>query len=105
MAAYKAMGFAVDLGIRDIMVEGDSQNVISILECMEDSFSSFGHLTQSIILVGRACRSFSFGHVGKQGNGVAYRLARHAKQGPKLMVWMEEVSSYVSALVYAEIPH
>ena len=48
LAAVRAISFALELHLPSVIVEGDSELIISALQSEEESFTSFGHLISSI---------------------------------------------------------
>ena len=48
LATMRAISFALELHLPSIIVEGDSELIISALRSKEESFTSFGHLISSI---------------------------------------------------------
>lgn len=45
-AAIKALGFAQDIGISSIILEGDSEGIIKALVSDDESFASYSHLVE-----------------------------------------------------------
>ena len=48
MAAVRAITFALELHLPSVIIEGDTELIISALRSEEESFSSYGHLISSV---------------------------------------------------------
>ena len=62
MATGKAISFAIDLNLPSIIIEGDSEVVITVLWSKSESLSSFGHLITSTKQSLDAFHSYFFSH-------------------------------------------
>ncbi|XP_075640217.1 uncharacterized protein LOC142611959 [Castanea sativa] len=77
MAARRALTLALETGFQPIILEGDSQTLISALENNTHSLSSFGHIMKDI-------------------QYLASSLARRAVSLTHMQVWMEDVPLDIS---------
>ena len=68
LATMQAIHFALDLGLIDVILEGDSQVVISALKTVDVSMASFGNLLESVKLSINAFNCISFFHTLKLSN-------------------------------------
>ena len=78
-AAEMGLQFAKDIGVRDIILEGDSLNVYRALLGLSSPPPSVDAV---IIGVQNACSEFryvGFSHTRRQGNRLAYLLTKYAK--------------------------
>ena len=91
LTVVRAISFTLELHLPSVIVEGDSELIISALRSEEESFTSFDHLISSIkqSLVIFSCISFS--HTRNTGNSLAHNLAQYARHIDTLTVWMEDV--------------
>ena len=62
LAAAKAISFALDKGLNSVIVEGDSEVIIKVLQREDASFATFGHLISTTKLPIVAFSSISFSH-------------------------------------------
>ena len=90
MVEARAMAFAMEIGCPPFIHEGDSVTVIKTLNSEEESLFPFGHILTAAKKMTESI-SFSFSHVRKVGNFVAYNLAKHARYVSDYLVWMEDV--------------
>ena len=72
-AALRAVQFALELGIQDVHLEGDSAIVISAISGSEFYFAPFEHITQEVVLL-LMCRSSCVSYMGDKGNRVVHGL-------------------------------
>lgn len=82
--------FAKDIGIHNLIMEGDSLIIHRALGETSDPPSSVASITQG---VQEPCKDFhgvEFSHVRRQGNRPAHLLARHALGIVNFITWIEE---------------
>ena len=91
MAAKRAAISANELGFKNVCFEGDAEGVVrSIRE--EDSSNAFvGHLVKDFMYIASLFQTYSISHVRRQGNSVAYALAKEARMSFSLSIWMDDV--------------
>ena len=83
-AAARAIAFALEIGCRSFVLEGDSESVIKTLSSEDESLAPFGHiLTSAKSKIDANCISFSY--VRRLGNSVAHNLAKRVSG---YSVWM-----------------
>ena len=104
LAARQAALFVQEVGLHSSILEGDSEIVINSLRKGEMFQSTFGHLIQDTMVYINSLQSFSFSHIYRQGNSVADALAKKAKFGSSLTIWMESVSPDICTFVSADKP-
>ena len=91
LAARRGLEVVVETGFRNIVLESDSQILITAVR--EDSYSlaSFSHLVKDIQFIASYLSSINYTYVRRQCNGLAHSLARRAKSLSQFQVWMEDV--------------
>ncbi|XP_075675266.1 uncharacterized protein LOC142644567 [Castanea sativa] len=97
IAATRALEFAREIGITDVILEGDSWLVHHALTSSEQSLSPFGLLVEDVKLFSTRFHTLLYSHTKREVNKVAHGLARHAIYVSDYVVWME----YVPPLSYA----
>ena len=99
LACRRAISFAAELGLRDVVIEGDSEiifkHLISDLVCQ----ASFGNLVEDVKFAAQAFRLCSFSHVKCNGNYVADKLAKLAKHAIVPQIWLGDIHSDATYLV------
>ena len=90
LAVGRALWFAKELGFWSLIVEGDSEVIINLINGGNMTQSEFGHILQDISFLCSFFSYVSFCHVKRQGNCVAHRLARRAVTSP-LDIWIKFV--------------
>ena len=91
LAAVRAISFALELHLPSVIVEGDSELIISAIQSEEESFTSYGHLISSIKQSLGSFSCISFSHTRRSSNSLAHNLAQYARHIDALTVWMEDV--------------
>ena len=76
---------------RNIVLESDSQILITTLQGDSYSLASVGHLVKDIQFLASYLSSFNFTHVRRHCNALAHSLARRAQRLSQPQVWMEDV--------------
>ena len=79
MAAARAISFTQGLGFTSFILEGDSVNIIKVLQSDDESFSPYSLILSSAKSMVVTGSSIKYSHVGRTGNIVAHDLAKHAR--------------------------
>ncbi|KAK7828360.1 hypothetical protein CFP56_030324 [Quercus suber] len=95
IAAQRAVIFLQELGLGSSIFEGDSETSILAIKSQCFHHSLVGHLIKDIMSSVSSLNYFSFSHTCRQGNGLAYALARRARFSFPILVWMESVPSSI----------
>ena len=90
LAARRDLVFAKELGFDKVVVEGDSEIVITAILGDYMDYSYMGHVLQDIKFMFSSFSFISIKHIHREGNCVAHRLARKVARSP-FLVWMESV--------------
>ena len=90
------MAFAEEVGLRDVVFEGDSQLIINAVHGTGEVASSVLNIIHGVLRKAQCFRTFDFLHTKRQGNVPAHLLAQHAQKVESLVVWLEECPSQVA---------
>ena len=90
-AARAATQLAIDVGILDVEIEGDSAGIVSALVDPNPCLALFGHLIEDTRHLAQSLNFVSFKHVKREGNSVAHALAKKAKSSKPFEIWLETV--------------
>ncbi|XP_075640585.1 uncharacterized protein LOC142612370 [Castanea sativa] len=99
---YDEAGIGIVIRDSSGQFEGDSEVVIKALKSEDIFCFSFGHIVRDTLVCVNSLRSFSFAHIVRQGNFVAYALAQRTRLSFPLLVWMEDVPSDIDSFVIAD---
>ena len=102
LACRRSIVFAVELGLQDVVFEGDSEVIFKLLTAEQPCMSAFGHIIEDSRSLATTLRSATFTHTKRQGNNVANKLAKLAKNLYEPQVWLEDIHSNVTELVTAD---
>lgn len=80
-----------DMGIRDVLIEGDSLIVQRALNELASPPSSVDAIIMGIQDASADFHHIAFTHVSRQGNKPAYLLAKYAKSIDNILVWIKEI--------------
>ncbi|KAA3472112.1 reverse transcriptase [Gossypium australe] len=101
-ACERAILFAIDMGFRKIMVEGDSLTVIKKIRAELDDRSVIRPIIRNIRMLAKGFEQISFSFIPRKGNRVAHTLAAEGHRWPLPCYWVEEVPECVNHIVEAD---
>lgn len=102
LVALQAVEFSRDLGLQDIILEGDSLQVVNVILEHEDSWCRFGEIEVDIKLVLGSFRSWDIKHVKWSQNNAAHGLAKESVKEVMDKVWMEEIPLCIFNTIFSE---
>ena len=82
--------FARDVGLQNVVLEGDSLILINALCGTSSPPASVEPIAMGVLDLCREFRSIAFSHVRRQGNEPAHILAKHASSVADFISWIEE---------------
>ena len=103
LAANKALEFAQEMGLFDVVLEGDSSLVMASLNSKDPGLASYGLLLQDTLSLSSVFSKLSYSHTKREGNAVAHNLAQLAVNLPNCVIWMEDVPSNVLSFYQADL--
>ena len=95
LAARRAVIFARELSLFNIIVEGDCLHVIQALQRPNPCNLLFGHIIDETKRMGQLLRGCRFQHVRREGNSLAHSLAKKAVLTADVEVWVEDLPEEV----------
>ena len=90
LAVRRAINFAKELSIHQMVIEGDSLRAIQAINEARPIRTMYGRVVNDIIFL-PSSMSCSFLHVKRKGNSLAHALARRAVSSANLNVWLENL--------------
>lgn len=99
LACRKAISFALEIDLQEVMFEGDSDTIIRSLNIEPPCMAPFGHIIEDTRSIASSLRYHSFSHVKRSGNCVADQLAKLAKYCNSTQIWMEDIHREAHNLV------
>ena len=102
--AYEAgLLLARHLGLRDIVLEGDSLIISNALKRLTLSPSSVDAIMEGIHELGAEIGVVLFSHVCRMGNKPAHILARQAKNLVNDVIWIEEIPCCIQQALVQDV--
>jgi len=92
MATQRALKLALETGFHQIILEGNSQILISDMENSSDSLSNIGHIVKGIQYITFYFSKIHYSHVRRHCNTVAHSLVKRAISFSQMQIWMEDAS-------------
>ena len=99
LGCRKAISFSIELGLQDVVFEGDSEIIYKHLVSDSTCMTAFGHIIEDSRRLATRLRSVSFSHVRRKGNKVTDKLAKLAKFLYEPQIWLEDIHSDVTNFV------
>ena len=103
LAANKALEFAKEMGISEVVLEDDFSLVMTALNSKNLGLAPFGLLIQDSLNVSTSFSKLSYSHTKREGNTVVHNLAQLAVNFPNCVIWMEDVPSDVLSFYHADL--
>ncbi|KAF5475513.1 hypothetical protein F2P56_007313 [Juglans regia] len=97
IAALRALQFISHLGISHLILEGDSLIVVEAIQSTSIVEFSYSPTIREIKLLLSQFQSYDILHVGRQGNGIAHKMARHARVVENTLQWWFHPSDFIKA--------
>ena len=103
MACRRAVKFAYEVGIQEVIFEGDSLTVIPALNNGAASEAPYGNLIDDIIILASHLSKVEFCHVKRSCNRVADALAKRAKTRYVIQAWIEDLPIDIAPLANFDV--
>lgn len=87
--------FALDVGVRDVTLEGDSLGICNALQGLCNVSSSVHNIIAGTLHLAKGFRNVAFSHIKRQANVPAHMLAQHATNVKNYVAWLEECPIHV----------
>lgn len=72
------VGFAMEVGVRDVTFEGDSQVICNAIHGLTEATPTVQNVVLGILMRAPVFRTFDFSHAKREGNTLAHILAHYA---------------------------
>ena len=89
------------LGLENIMLEGDSLQIIQAVQA-KDCRGVASHIIAGIIQEMLKFRMAVTRHISRNGNKVAHELAQYAKRSGELKSWFGTAPEFVAGLLHTD---
>ena len=103
-AMEAAVIFARDVGIQNIIFEGDCLQVYNCLHGTSKAPPAVANVLNGISFHLQSFRSFDFSHIRRDGNKPAHILAQHAQFVSDFVAWVEETPSFLETVIASDVP-
>ena len=103
LACRRAVQFAREIGLSQVIFEGDSSIVIQAVQEGYSDVLPFGHVIEDIRVLALDFQFTSFTFVSRVCNVVADALAKKAKTCRGTQVWLEELPEDIASLASFDV--
>ena len=103
IVVYSGIILASDIGFHKVVVEGDSKVVMMVLQQGREILKPNGLLIEDIRLSSTIFTQLHYSHTKREGDKVAYSLARYALHVFDVVVWIEDVPPQVVSILQADL--
>ena len=100
----KEVLFAKEIGLRQVIFEGDSVVIIQAIIQGNSASAEYGNIIEDIRSLAADFDFCLFIHVKRNCNVVADALAKKAKTLSDLVVWLEDVPEDIASLLLFDVP-
>ncbi|XP_042944578.1 uncharacterized protein LOC122278455 [Carya illinoinensis] len=90
VAALRATMLCAELGLTQIILEGDAPNVVQAVQHKEENWSAFGMVIRDIKSLLSKAREWSIQHTPREFNVIAHTLAKYALTCSKDCILLED---------------
>ena len=90
LACRRALQFAIDIGFFDLIIEGDSVQVMNAIRSRKADLSRLGHIFEDIQVLISGQNWVEVEWVNRKANSFAHNLARYAKNVSDDIIWLED---------------
>ena len=104
LAARRAVRFATELCVFQMIIEGDFSRVISALKGFGHCRTLFGHIIDESKRIGGTLRSCLFQLLRHEGNRLAHCLAKNAVLSTNTDVWVKSLPEEVEDVFHSDLP-
>ena len=88
--------FIEEVGLKDVVFEGDSQLIINVVHGIGEAEVSVLNIIHGVLRKAQCFRTFDFLHIKRQENAPAHLLAQHAQNVENMVVWLEDCPNQVA---------
>ena len=103
LACQRAVQFALETGLNQVVIEGDSVTIIEALKNGSGQFASYGNVLDDIRSQFAGFQYVEFSYTSRVCNSVANALAKKAKSGVGLQVWLEDLPDDIAPFVFRDV--
>ncbi|XP_065635520.1 uncharacterized protein LOC136070080 [Quercus suber] len=103
LVAARAFVFAREIGVDNVVLEGDSSILMSALRREDHDLSVSGLLVEDVQLLAGSFSKLLYSHTRRDVNKLAHNLARFAVNISSFLVWMESVPSHFNDIYQADL--
>jgi ribonuclease HI len=101
-ALFLGVSFCKNLGIPNLIIESDSQVIVSVVRVQEASNSRYGHLVDDIRVILRFFSKWKIVHVRRLSNRAAHGLARAALHNVMDCNWDHSTPDCIRDIIVTE---
>ncbi|XP_035551149.1 uncharacterized protein LOC118349712 [Juglans regia] len=98
-ALWRTMDFCSELGLQDVIIEGDAKELIDAINTETEDESWKGQLVEDMKQKWKNRKQWDLKFIYREGNVVAHHLAKLALQLDDEVCWIENVPKNVNCLV------
>ena len=103
MVVLRALKLALETGFHQIILEGNSQILVSTLGNNFHSLSNFGHIVKDIQYLASCFSKIYYSHVRRHCNIITHSLVRRVVSLYQMQVWMEDIPLDIIYVLQADL--
>jgi ribonuclease HI len=102
MALRTAAAVRQQLGIMEVILEGDSLEVVQAVKKEEESWTNFGPIVEEVKDMLKGCHSWKISHVKRTANEVAHKMAKMVVSLNVNQIWVSTIPPCIREIVLVE---
>jgi ribonuclease HI len=102
LAAYLGVILGQEMGVQQLILEGDAKQIIDAIQAKDRNDSMIGHLIDDVRQCLRCITRWQVNHVFREANRVVYELAKMALKQANDVDWLEECPSCIRDILLTE---
>jgi ribonuclease HI len=102
LATYLGVLLGQEMGVQQMILEGDAKQVTEAIRAKEGNDSMIGHLINDVRQCLKNIPRWQVNHVFREANRVAHELAKHALKQANDIVWVDECPSCIRDILLTE---
>ncbi|XP_075633831.1 uncharacterized protein LOC142606351 [Castanea sativa] len=102
-AAEIGITFSWELGLRELILEGDSQTVVNAIASHDPGPVQIQHTVNGIKSWESQFRAWKTSFTRREGNEAAHLMAKHAKQISECSIWVEDTPPIIASQILNDV--
>ncbi|KAK9287689.1 hypothetical protein L1049_016127 [Liquidambar formosana] len=104
LAMREGIRFAIEMGIKGLMVEGDAKRVIKCMTGRKEMVEEIAIICDDTLLLVDEAKVVDFCYIPRKHNCATDVMAKHALRVDDFEVWLEDPPAWLSPFLEEDMP-